>query len=275
MNASGRAVPQLVKLGFTTYQARVYSSLVSLGVGSVSEIFRNSKVPRTKVYESLDDLVRRGAAEVQPGRPMLYRAVNPSLLVAKLTQEFEESAKQATTMLAEEFQERRSVEQDVAWTVKGDHAIRRKLAELISSANHEVLILETYPPKFIVSVAGLLKAVSQRGVRVRAVSLLVSNRGFGGLPESDFIEYRSFYQARPKRTPNGEPDDGFLGPLSVTLSSPYGLAVLDSAEAFVLIPNLGDESASVGLSAKIPGVPVIMGEMFQQFLVSRTRTIRT
>ncbi len=274
MNES-KAIPQLVKLGFTVYQARVYSSLVSLGVGSVSEIHRNSKVPRTKVYESLDDLVRRGAVEVQPGRPMLYRAVNPNLMVAKLSQEFDESAKQASKILAEEFQERRSIERDVAWTVKGDSAIRRKLAELITSAKQEVLMLETYPPNFILSVSGLLKAVSQRGIGVRAVALLVSSQDTDSLPESELIEYRSLFTARPRRSAVGTSDSSFLGPLSVTLSSPYGLAVLDSREAFVLIPNLTDESASIGLLARIPGVPLILGEMFQQFLTAKTRKVRT
>lgn len=274
MNES-KAVPQLVKLGFTIYQARVYSSLVALGVGSVSEIYRYSKVPRTKVYESLDDLDRRGAVEVQPGRPMLYRAINPDVLVAKLSQEFDESAKQASKILGEQFQETRSVEHDVAWTVKGDDSIRRKLAELITSAKQEVLMLETHPPNFILSVSSLLKAVSQRGIRVRAVALMVRGQGSDRLPDGNFIEYRSLRAGWSRSTTAGKPDSAFLGPLSMTLSSPYGLAVIDSSEAFVLIPNLADDSASIGLSARIPGVPLIMGEMFQQFLTAKTRIVRT
>ena len=89
------AVGQLVRIGFTSYQARVYSSLVSLGVGSVSEIHHHSRVPRTKVYETLDELIRQGAVELQPGRPALYRAIHPKTLVKHLTEEYIESARQA------------------------------------------------------------------------------------------------------------------------------------------------------------------------------------
>lgn len=272
--SNGEAIPWLVKLGFTAYQSRIYSSLVSLGVGSVSEVHRSSRVPRTKVYEALEDLVRQGAVELQPGRPALYRAVHPKVLVARLLEDYRESADQATRVLEKEYQEGRSAEHDVAWTVKSDRAIRRKLVELITSAKKEVLMLETYPPHFTVSVAKLLKAVAQRGVKIRPVALLVKGQAATEFPESDLIEYRSF----PAEIPGNGDGDGigqeFLGPLSVTLASPYGLAVIDSCEAFIIIPKPGDESASVGLSARIPGVPLLLSVMFQQFLIARTRKSR-
>lgn len=272
--SNGEAIPSLVKLGFTAYQSRIYSSLVSLGVGSVSEVHRSSRVPRTKVYEALEDLVRQGAVELQPGRPALYRAVHPKVLVARLLEDYRESADQATRVLEKEYQEGRSAEHDVAWTVKSDRAIRRKLVELITSAKKEVLMLETYPPHFTVSVAKLLKAVAQRGVKIRPVALLVKGQAATEFPESDLIEYRSF----PAEIPGNGDGDGigqeFLGPLSVTLASPYGLAVIDSCEAFIIIPKPGDESASVGLSARIPGVPLLLSVMFQQFLIARTRKSR-
>ncbi|MDA4137323.1 MAG: hypothetical protein OK449_10055 [Thaumarchaeota archaeon] len=271
--SNAEAIPWLVKLGFTSYQSKIYASLVSLGVGSVSEIYRSSRVPRTKVYEALEDLLRQGAVELQPGRPTLYRAVHPKVLVARLLEDYRESADQATRVLEKEYQEGRSAEQDVAWTVKGDRAIRRKLAELITSAKEEVLMFETYPPLFTVSVAKLLKAVAQRGVKIRPVALLSKGQA-GEFPENDLIEYRSFPAERPRGGDEDRLGQDFLGPLSVTLASPYGLAVIDNKEAFVIIPRPDDESASVGLSARIPGVPLLLSVMFQQFLMARTRKSR-
>lgn len=267
-------VVQLVKLGFTLYQAKVYSSLVSLGVGSVSEIYRSSRVPRTKVYEALEDLVSHGAVEVQPGRPVLYRALHPKLLVARLVEDYTESANMVSQALEREYQEGRSAEHDVAWTVKGDRAIRRKLVELVSSAKQEVLVFETYPPSFTLSIVRLLKAVGQRGIKVRAITLLVKDHVVKEFQEGDVIEYRSFPVELSTRDNAKRLDQDFLGPLAVTLASPYALAVIDQREAFVIIPNTSDELASVGLSAKIPGVPMILSIMFQQFLTARTRKIR-
>jgi HTH-type transcriptional regulator, sugar sensing transcriptional regulator len=268
-------VGQLVRLGFTTYQARVYSSLVALGVGSVSEIYRRSKVPRTKVYESLDDLVRRGAVELQAGRPALYRAVRPKSLVARLVEDYTDSAKEVSRTLEEDFQEARSAEHDLAWTVKGDQAIRRKLVGLITSAKRELLTFETYPATFTLSVVKLLRAVARRGVDVRAISLLGEGQSFVGLPENDFLEYRRFPTEPRRSRPAVRPDQDFLGPLAVTLASPYGLIVVDGTEALVIIPHPGDELGSVGLSAKIPGVPMLLSVMFRQFIVERTKKARS
>ncbi len=271
---SSGVVGQLVKLGFTEYQAKVYSALVSLGVGGVSEIHRRSRVPRTKVYEALEDLIRQGAVELQAGRPALYRAVHPKSLMARLVEDYADSANEASKTLERDYQEGRTAEQDVAWTVKGDQAIRRKLADIITAAKEEVMVLETYPPSFTLAVAKLLKAVEQRGVKVRAVSLLIKDQVTIGFPESDLIEYRSFPAEAPAASDAGALNQDFLGPLSVTLASPYGLVVIDRGEAFVMYPNAGDDSASVGLSAKIPGVPLLLSVMFQQFLVARTRKVR-
>ncbi|MDA4118693.1 MAG: hypothetical protein OK455_10160, partial [Thaumarchaeota archaeon] len=118
------------------------------------------------------------------------------------------------------------------------------------------------------------KVVAQRGVKIRSVALLVKGKVAGEFPEDDLIEYRSF----PAEIPGGGDGDGlshdFLGPLSVTLASPYGLVVIDNKEAFVIIPRPDDESASVGLSARIPGVPLLLSVMFQQVLMARTRKSR-
>lgn len=275
-SASNEVTGQLVKLGFTMYQAKVYSSLVSLGVGGASEIYRRSRVPRTKVYEALEDLLRLGAAELQAGRPALYRAVSPKPLIARLVEDYTASANQVGEMLERQYREERSAEHDVAWTVKGDPAIRRKLVDITTRAKEEMLILETYPPSFTLSILKLLKAVAQRGVQVRAICLVLKDKMIGNFPESDFIEYRSFpTRSVPANGVSVSPDQDFLGPLSVTLASPYGLAVVDHSEAFVIVPNQGDNLASVGLSAKIPGVPLLLTIMFQQFLTAKTRKVRS
>lgn len=267
-------IDQLVKIGFTTYQAKVYCALVSLGVGSVSEIYRNSRVPRTKVYETLEDLVRQGAAELQAGRPALYRGVHPKSLARRLIEDYTDSANEVSKTLERDYQESRGIEYDLVWTVKGDQAIRRKMAEVISSARDEVLMLETYPPSFTLAVGRLLKAVAQRGVRVSAVSVLAKDQVAQGFQEDGLIEYRSFPARVPHSGAAQDLDEDFLGPLAVTLSSPYGVAVIDRKEAVVIVPNTNDKSKSVGLSVKIPGVPMLLSAMFQKFLIARTRKIR-
>ena len=59
-------------------------------------------------------------------------------------------------------------------------------------------------------------------------------------------------------------DDPYLKPLSLTFSGPYGVALIDDTEAFVMIQNTTDRTRSIGFSAKIPGVPAILTVMFER-----------
>ena len=272
MLADSSVIEKLTTIGFTSYQAKVYSSLISLGVGSVSEVHRHSGVPRTKIYETLDELIRKGAAELQSGRPALYRAVHPKNLVKRLTEEYFESANEVGEILEKSYQETRSVESDLAWTVKGRPAIRRKLAEIVSSAKQNVTMLETYPPVYMLSVTSLLKTLRQRNVGVMAVSVIMAKQSAREFPENGLIEYRLF-QGKPK-VMAGNLDDDVLSPLAETLSSPYGVAVVDRTKVYIIIPNASDESRSVGFSAKIPGVPTILGTTIQHYVASVTRKVR-
>ena len=264
-------------MGLTEYQARVYCSLVSMGPAAVSELHRHSRVPRTKIYETLEELSQQGIVEVQAGRPTLYRAVEPEILVKRLTEEYRNTGTEVRASLEEQTRGgNRSTAQDLAWTVKGDSMIRRKLAEVIASAKSDVLILETYPPSFILSVKEVLKAVSTRGVNVRAICIIRRDQSTREYPESDTVEYRSLLPDSSKKGDAHQVDDKLIRPLEMAISASYGLAIIDESESFVIIPNLGDGSASVGLSAKIPGVPMLQKIMFQRLLSSgHTRRVQT
>jgi sugar-specific transcriptional regulator TrmB len=226
-------------MGLTKYQALVYCSLVSLGPAAASEVHRHSGVPRTKIYETLEELSQQGIVEVQAGRPTLYRVVEPDTLVRRLTEDYRDAGAEVRASLEEQNRGgNRSTTQDLAWTVKGDSTIRRKLAEVVTSAKSDVLILETYPPAFILSVKDVLKAVSGRGVKVRAVCLIRRGQSTHEYPESEAIEYRSLYPASSGRGATQNADDELIKPLEMAISAPYGLAIIDESESFVIIPSL-------------------------------------
>src|SRR5271169_270468 len=98
------AVEQLTRLGLTEYQSKVFVALAALGPSGVTDINRLSKVPRTKIYETLEELIAKGVIEFQPGRPMVYRAMQPSLLIKRMTDDYLESAKKAETLLQERYE---------------------------------------------------------------------------------------------------------------------------------------------------------------------------
>ena len=85
---SSGVVGQLVKLGFTDYQAKVYQHSCLWESGASLRYTDAQESQGTKVYEALEDLIRQGAVELQAGRPALYRAVHPKSLMARLVEDY-------------------------------------------------------------------------------------------------------------------------------------------------------------------------------------------
>ncbi|MGB4756722.1 MAG: helix-turn-helix domain-containing protein, partial [Candidatus Methanoculleus thermohydrogenotrophicum] len=53
-------IQNLVTLGLTEYEARVYAALVGMGEGTARQIHETSGVPRPRVYDIAEGLAGRG-----------------------------------------------------------------------------------------------------------------------------------------------------------------------------------------------------------------------
>lgn len=77
-------ISDLVALGLARYEARVYLGLIRRDSYTAAEVAREADVPRQRVYDVLDALVRRRLVTTHPGRVATYSAVTPELAVARL-----------------------------------------------------------------------------------------------------------------------------------------------------------------------------------------------
>ncbi|RKT02879.1 sugar-specific transcriptional regulator TrmB [Streptomyces sp. 3211.6] len=84
MELDDGAVNDLVALGLSRYEARVYLTLVRRESYTAAEVARAADVPRQRVYDVLDALVRRRLAIPRPGRVAAFSAVSPELALARL-----------------------------------------------------------------------------------------------------------------------------------------------------------------------------------------------
>ncbi|MFD7834465.1 TrmB family transcriptional regulator [Streptomyces sp. NPDC059761] len=84
MELDDGAVNDLVALGLSRYEARVYLTLVRRESYTAAEVARAADVPRQRVYDVLDALVRRRLALLRPGRVAAFSAVAPEPAVSRL-----------------------------------------------------------------------------------------------------------------------------------------------------------------------------------------------
>src|SRR3972149_6880047 len=92
-------IRKLRDFGLTEYQARVYLALLDLGPATASQIPAISRVPRTRIYATMQQLHEKGLVEIVPETPLKYVPVPFGDFVAHRAQEHRERAEGLETSL--------------------------------------------------------------------------------------------------------------------------------------------------------------------------------
>ncbi|MFF7079766.1 TrmB family transcriptional regulator [Streptomyces lavendulae] len=148
MELDDGAVNDLVALGLSRYEARVYLTLVRRESYTAAEVARAADVPRQRVYDVLDALARRRLAIPRPGRVAAFSAVSPELALARLMalqRESLERLDQAAAVLATALTPVWSAGQahtdplDYIEVLRDPKAIAERFASIQEQATHELL----------------------------------------------------------------------------------------------------------------------------------------
>ena len=134
----------LEKLGLTEYEAKTLSTLFRLREAEAPNISRTAQVPKTRVYDVLEKLIRKDLIIEIKGRPKLYRAVDPqkaidSLVTTKKSQLAE--LEQEATVLKESVLATGSEEEEVGekvMKVKDKQDFERILGQELLKASKSI-----------------------------------------------------------------------------------------------------------------------------------------
>src|SRR3990172_12643073 len=66
------------------YETKVWLALLGKGVASAGEIAQISRVPRSRTYDVLESLEKKGFAIIKLGKPVKYLGVKPHMILEKL-----------------------------------------------------------------------------------------------------------------------------------------------------------------------------------------------
>ncbi|MGF1471664.1 MAG: TrmB family transcriptional regulator [Rubrobacteraceae bacterium] len=237
------------ELGFTEYEAKAYLALLDQSPLSGYKVAQSSGVPRSKIYEVLGGLVRRGAVLVNHGEPVRYAPLPPKELISRRRREMEESL---TT--AEESLGRYAESQDsrgVIWDIKGREEILERVREVVGRAERSVLveIWEEDAPE----LREPLSAAAGRGIEVGVVA-------YG---EPDYPFARVYYHDLVDEITRG------LGARWIVLSA-------DMREVVTGILSLGENSRAAWTTHPglvVPTTEVIKHDIYIQELLEEHREI--
>lgn len=183
------AIEQLGEFGLSTYAARTFVALMSLGTGTAKDVSQISEVPRTRVYDAIDELHGRGLVDIQQSSPKEFWAISAGTTMRKFEREMDYRKSILQTALGELEPTQRSEEQRGVWTVKEQTAVTDRVLEFVDDADDEIVYM-TVEEVLTEDIIDALGQATERGVTVRlgGVSPEVQERIQDEIPGVDLFE---------------------------------------------------------------------------------------
>jgi sugar-specific transcriptional regulator TrmB len=136
------------------YETKVWLALIGKGTASAGEIAEISGVPRSRTYDVLETLEKKGFAIIKLGKPVKYLGIKPRMILEKLRNNVRTEAEERIQSLAniKETEEFIQLEQlytggiepikreEITAALKGKSNISNYLREIIRESAKEVVI---------------------------------------------------------------------------------------------------------------------------------------
>ncbi|PSP97525.1 TrmB family transcriptional regulator [Halobacteriales archaeon QS_4_70_19] len=183
------AISQLKTLGLSTYAARTLVALVSLGGGTAQDVSEVADVPRTRVYDAVEELESEGLVDVQHSTPREFWPISTETTGRQFKREYEHRVDVLTDALDTLGTVERPREQRGVWTVTGQETVTERVIEFVDSADEEIVYM-TVEALLSNRLEERLAAASDRGVSIRlaGMSPATGSRLRERLPEAESFD---------------------------------------------------------------------------------------
>jgi sugar-specific transcriptional regulator TrmB len=88
--------PDLIKkikdFGLNSYEAKIWTALLSRGISSAGELSDISNVPRSRTYDVLESLEKKGFIMMKLGKPIKYMAIPPEEVIERVKKKIREES---------------------------------------------------------------------------------------------------------------------------------------------------------------------------------------
>lgn len=137
------------------YEAKVWIALLSRGIASAGEVAELSDVPRSRTYDVLESLEKRGFAFEKIGKPIRFIAIKPSVIIERIRNDLMDDAKERVELISnlKDSEDYKQLEllykrgiipikvEELSGSLKGKRNIKAHLKGIISQANKSVILV--------------------------------------------------------------------------------------------------------------------------------------
>jgi HTH-type transcriptional regulator, sugar sensing transcriptional regulator len=148
---------KLKDFGLNSYEIKIWTALLSRGVSSAGELSDISNVPRSRAYDVLESLEKKGFIIMKIGKPIKYIAVPPAEVIDRVKNDIHENA-QGRIELIEEIKNDNVLNElnllfnqgvevvdptDLSGALKSRDNIYQNLNQMIKGAEKSIIIMTT------------------------------------------------------------------------------------------------------------------------------------
>ena len=165
------------------YEVKIWTALLSRGVSTAGELSDIADVPRSRSYDVLESLEKKGFVIMKLGKPIKYLVVTPHEVLERVKKNVKEGAKEQIDRL-EELKGTEVINElnalhsqgvelvepaDLSGSLRGRHNLYNHLELTIRNAEKSVTLMTT-TQGFIRKIEGLkptFEKIKKKGVKVR------------------------------------------------------------------------------------------------------------
>jgi sugar-specific transcriptional regulator TrmB len=188
------------------YEVKVWTALLSRGIAAAGELADISGVPRSRSYDVLENLEKKGFIVMKLGKPIKYIAVKPEEILKRIKKKVQEDADSQMKMLERvgETDIYREIEllykqgidkiepSELSGVLKGRKNVYDHLKTIISNAEKSVSIMTTEKGfiRKIDLLKSALKKAKMNGIKIKIVAP-IKESSFLSKEVKDSIEIRT------------------------------------------------------------------------------------
>ncbi|HLC96149.1 MAG TPA: helix-turn-helix domain-containing protein [Candidatus Nanoarchaeia archaeon] len=168
------------------YEVKIWTALLSRGIATAGELADISSVPRSRCYDVLESLEKKGFIIMKIGKPIKYIAVHPEEIVARVKKSLEEESVRNIEMyetlretdLFKELQmlHKSGIEHidasDISKSIVGRGAINHAVRDMLNKTKGDVIISssESTFMRDVGHLKAILNGLNKRGIKVRVIA---------------------------------------------------------------------------------------------------------
>ncbi len=164
------------------YEVKIWTALLSRGIATAGELADISGVPRSRCYDVLESLEKKGFIIMKIGKPIRYIAVKPEEIVSRVKKSLTDDSQKTINIFnslkeTDVFRELEMLYEtgiehvdptDVSKSIVGKSAINHTIKDMLNKAKSNVVISTSQKsfPKDLGVIKTVLKSLNSRNIKM-------------------------------------------------------------------------------------------------------------